>query len=148
MISKVFAILIFAVTFTFIIDHAEASGDMSKVRIEYGHSEIFTREDMDSAISIIKEQFNKWDGCELHSIRYTDDDYCNTENNVDWMNDLAESRGYKPIFTQCIAFFSDFHSPKDSSAQSSLNIDSEYTDWSWYLARTDGGDWRLMTFGY
>ena len=129
-------------------NYSEASGNVSKVKIVYSYSEIFTREDMNAAISIIKEQFIKWDGCELHSIRYTDDDYCNTEANIDWMNELAKSRGYETNFTQCIAFFSNFHSPKDVNAKTSLNIDSEYTDWSWYLARSDGGDWKLMTFGY
>ena len=129
-------------------NYSEANGDVSKAKIVYGYSEIFTHEDMNAAISIIKEQFIKWDGCELHSIRYTDDDYCNTEANIEWMNELAKSRGYETKFTQCIAFFSNFHSPKDVNAKTSLNIDSEYTDWSWYLARADSGDWKLMTFGY
>ena len=143
---KIFNIFILAILL--MINHSEASGDVSKVKIVYGYSEIFTHEDMDFAINIIKEHFSKWDGCELHSIRYTDDDYCNTEANINWMNELAESRGYEDNFTQCIAFFSNFHSPKDTSTKTSLNINSEYTDWTWYLARVDGGEWKLMTFGY
>ena len=147
---KIFAIIIVALILIVNarINHSEASGDVSKVRIDYGYSEVFTREDMDSAIAIIKENFSNGDGCELHSIRYTDDDYCNTEANIDWMNDLAEGRGYEPNFTQCIAFFSSFHSPKHSENVTSFNIDQEYEDWSWYLARIDDGDWQLMTFGY
>ena len=130
------------------INYSKASGNISKARIDYGYSEIFTRKDMDSAIAIIKSYFAKWDGCELHSIRYTDDDYCNTEANIKWMNELAEGRGYEENFTQCIAFFSNFHSPTDVNAKTSLNIDIEYSDWSWYLARVENGDWVLMTFGY
>ena len=138
-----------ALIIVFCCNAAEAAGDISKVRIDYGVSEIYTQEDMDSAIEIIKEKFSRWDGCELHSIRYTDDDYCNTKENINWMNDLAASQGYEPNFTQCIAFFSSFHSPKSSEDnKTAFNIDSEYEDWSWYLARSDGGEWKLMTFGY
>ena len=32
---------------------------------------------MNSAIQLIKEEFNAWDGCELHSITYSSDDECN-----------------------------------------------------------------------
>ena len=24
----------------------------------------------------------------------------------------------------------------------------EYTDWQWWLARSEGGDWELLTWGY
>ena len=40
----------------------------SKVTIDYGHSEIYSQEDMDAAIQLIKEDFSKWAGCELHKI--------------------------------------------------------------------------------
>ncbi len=26
--------------------------------------------------------------------------------------------------------------------------DEEYTDWQWWLARSDGGQWKLMSWGY
>ena len=146
--SKRIVAILFTITITFCCNLTEAAGDISKVRIVYGVSEIYSREDMDSAIAIIKEMFIRWDGCELHSIRYTDDDYCNTKKNIDWMNELAESRGYMPNFTQCIAFFSNFHSPKTDYNSTTFETDSEYEDWSWYLARTNGSEWKLITFGY
>lgn len=147
-VSKSIAAILLSMSIIFYYNLVEAAGDISKVKIVYGMSEIYSREDMDSAIAIIKEKFSKWDGCELHSIRYTDDDYCNTDKNINWMNELAESRGYVPNFTQCIAFFSSFHSPKSEENNTTFETDSEYEDWSWYLARTDGGEWKLITFGY
>lgn len=30
----------------------------------------------------------------------------------------------------------------------SYTSDEEYTDWSWWLARSDDGEWKLMTYGY
>ena len=52
----------------------------SEVTIDYGHSAIYSQEDMDSAIRLIKEEFSKWDGCELHGIAYSSDDECNADN--------------------------------------------------------------------
>ena len=145
---KMIAVTVLIISLTLYNNLTEAAGDVSKVKIIYGVSEIYSREDMDSAITLIKEMFSKWDGCELHTIRYTDDDYCNTEENIAWLNELAEGRDYEPNFTQCIAFFSSFHSPKSKDHNTTFNTDSEYEDWSWYLARSDGGEWKLVTFGY
>jgi len=45
-----------------------------------------------------------------------------------------------------IEFLSDYHSPVD--AVGAWEPDTEYTDWQWWLARTEGGEWELMTSGY
>ena len=31
---------------------------------------------------------------------------------------------------------------------SGFNPDEEYTDWQWWLARSEGGQWKLLTYGY
>lgn len=41
--------------------------------------------------------------------------------------------GYNSAYTECIKFYSDFHSLKSGSGL--LNPDCEYTDYQWYLAR-------------
>ena len=111
------------------------------VLIDYGNSELYTREDMDEAISLIREIFSGWEGCELHAVRYAGDDCCNQET-ISWMNSLKPGSGY----TQCIEFVSDFHSPLEDAG--AWEPDMEYTDWQWWLARTDGGSWELLTWGY
>lgn len=116
-----------------------------KVEIDYGSSELYTTEEMDEAIALILEEFNTWEGCEMHSIRYFSDE-CNSGEFVAWMNELAEAREPGTTFTQCIAFRSDFHSPVE--AYGSWEADQEYTNWEWWLAREDGGSWQLMTWGY
>ena len=50
--------------------------------------------------------------------------------------------------TECIMFECDFHSPKSDADAGGLNVDEEYTDWQWWLARSEGGRWKLMTWGY
>lgn len=117
----------------------------TEVTIDYGNSEIYSKDDMDSAIQQIKEEFNTWDGCELHSIAYSSDDECNADN-ISWMNELEEANDASETFTQCIMFTSEFHSPKDGGG--AWNSDYEYTSWQWWLARTDSGEWKLMTWGY
>ena len=122
-------------------------GCKSQVTIDYGTSALYTKEDMDEAIQLIRQEFDTWTGCELHSIRYTSDDNCN-DKNLTWMNDLAEARGEDRSFTQCIFFESSFHSPKKEKDAGAWNLDEEYTGWQWCLARTESGPWKLMTWGY
>ena len=125
---------------------AAASAGSPEVQIDYGASSLYSREDMDAAIDLIVKEFGSWEGCELHSISYSSDDECNTEDNISWMNNLEEANDAQEAFTQCIMFTSAFHSPKEGGG--AWNPDQEYTGWQWWLARSDGGEWKLMTWGY
>ena len=107
--------------------------------IDYGSSEIYSREDMDEAITLIKDRFYSWEGCKLYSIYYTDDSFCQRE--VDYVNTLADDG---VVYTECIVFRTRFRSPIFGGG--AWNANFEY-DWSWYLARTDGGEWELLTWG-
>ncbi len=113
--------------------------------VDYGTSELYSREEMDKAITEFKKEFENWDGCVLHSIRYAGDE-CNSEENIKWVNALKEGKNY----TQCIEFLTDFHSPTDEEQleDTAWEADKEYTDYQWWLARTDGGDWELVSWGY
>ena len=116
--------------------------NVREIDIDYGNSDIFSRSDMDAAIELIKNELATRDGCELHSISYSSDE-CNSEKNIIWMNDLSKENAE---FTQCIEFYSDFHSPKAGGG--AWNADYEYTNWQWWFARTESGEWNLMTWGY
>lgn len=61
-------------------------GNTKNLVIDYGTSSIYTKDDMDEAIDVIKKQFSSFEGCELHSLSYTSDDACNNEDNIAWMN--------------------------------------------------------------
>lgn len=117
----------------------------SDASIDYGKSELYTQEDMDAAIEKIQAEFSGWTGCEMHNIRYISDD-CNSGENIKWVNELKEGQNY----TQCIQFNSDFHSPvkEEDLKDTAWEADQEYKDYQWTLARTDGGDWELLTWGY
>ncbi len=110
--------------------------------VEYGNSDLYTKEEMDAAVAAIRAEFDTWDGCELRALRYAGDESASQEN-LDWMNELRKDG---EVFTQCIEFLSDFHT--SSEANSDLEADQEYQNWQWWLARSEGGDWQLMTWGY
>ena len=133
-------ILCFVIFFLFV---GCGKGDVSQVKIDYGTSSTYSKEEMDSAIDVIKKQFLLFGGCELHSLSYMSDEVCNNADNIDWMNDLRTDDN--EVFVQCIAFESSFRSPKKASGEWEPN--KEYT-WSWWLARSKDGEWKLMTWGF
>lgn len=111
------------------------------VSIDYGSSELYSREALDEAIMQIKCRFASFAGCELHSLRYAGD-ACNSEENIRWMNELDAGKNY----VQAVEFLSDFHSPREGGG--AWETDQEYQDWQWWLARTEEGGWQLLTWGY
>ena len=115
--------------------------DAPEVRIDYGTTGIYTRDDMDAAIEAVKAAFADFKGCGLHALRYADDT-CSSAENLAWMNSLGKHGPY----AQCICFKSDFRSPKNGGG--AWTPDTEYTDWDWWLARTEGGAWEVLTGGY
>ncbi len=111
-------------------------------KVDYGKSDIYTKEDMDKAIDAIMAEFDKWDGCVMKEIRFTDDKTC--EDNLSYVNELGN--GQK--FDQAIIFMSDFHSPVDPGENTAWEADKDYNDYNWILGRAEGGDWVLLTWGY
>ncbi len=104
---------------------------------------IFTDEDMNEAMELILKQFEGFEGCELHRLSYTSDEY-NTAENAAWLSSLCEGAAFRDV----MLFTCDFHSPSDPDSQTSLNLDEEYTDYQWWLAREEGGSWQLVSWGY
>ena len=137
---------IFALVLAFVcIIGISGCKDKTDVKIDYGSSKLYSKSDMDAAIELIEEEFDTWEGCELHTITYGGDDKCN-DKNVEWMNDLERANDNAETFTECIMFSSSFHSPKE--AVGAWTPDKEYEDWQWWLARSKDGSWKLMTWGY
>ena len=111
------------------------------VQIDYGTSDLYSREEMDSVIVQIKCKFAEWKDCELHAIRYAGDE-CSTEENLKWMNSLNEDGNYVKV----IEFLMDFHSPKEWGG--AWEPDHEYEDYQWWLAADEDGSWDIVTWGY
>ena len=112
-----------------------------QVEADLGFSSIYTEKDMNDAISKILAEFNSWEDVEMKNIRYAGDE-CNSKENIEWMNQLDPGRNY----TQCISFKTDFHTSKN--AKVAWKPDHDYTNYEWYLGRNEGGEWKLLTWGY
>ena len=108
--------------------------------IDYGASELYTEEELAEAAVQIKCRFASFAGCELHALRYAGDGV-NTPENLEWLNGLDEGNTY----TECIGFLGDFHSPAEGMG--AWAPDMEYTDYQWWLARTEEGGWQLLSWG-
>lgn len=106
----------------------------------YEGSAIYTHRDMESAFIMVENKFDTWEGCEMHNIRYAGD-ACVTEDNLKWMNELGGK-----TYRNCIEILTDFHSPVEGGG--AWEADTDYKDFQWWLARTDGGEWELLTWGY
>lgn len=115
--------------------------DVSKVMIDYGKSEVYSQLDMDLAIDVIKSEFRSWDGCILDSITYLGDKTASEQ--IDYCNEIADAKTYD----ECIVFTSVYHTSQfinDPVLEAGETIEG----WDWYLARTNGGEWDLVTYGY
>lgn len=113
-------------------------------KIDYGKSDIFSKEDMDSAIKVIIKEFNEMKGCKLYSLKYMGDDFC--KENINYANEVANELRKEKKFTECIVFTSTFRSPLLGGDAWIAN--EVYEGWEWYLARTENGSWELLTYGW
>lgn len=111
------------------------------VAINLGQSELYLKDELIEGMDLIRAQIAGWKGVELHSIRYAGDEN-STEENLAWLNG-HEGKSY----TECALFLTNFHSPAESD-ELSLNLDCEYEDYNWWLARENGGNWALVDSGY
>ncbi len=134
---KKLTILLAVILSTFLL--YSCRGNVSSVSIDYGDSQIYTKQDMDDAISLIKAEFKEFDGCVLHSLKFAGDTKC--KNNIEYCNSLDKDAN----FSECMIFTSSFQTPKNGDG--AWSGDTEY-DWEWYLARNTNGKWELLTYGY
>ena len=135
---KIAITIIIAIVFA--VSAISAYVNIMPVFIDRGSSELYYQDDMNAAIKIIKDKINSWHGCRLYSLSFKGDEYCSNE--LDYCNSLNQDG--EP-FTECIVFNSCFCSPIWGGGGFENN--SLYF-WDWYLARTENGQWQLLTWGY
>ena len=111
--------------------------------VDYGTSELYSKEDMDSAIAAIMNEFNnEWQvKCEMHKIYYAGDEISQNEL---WHVQLSSVAP----FTQSLVMYSDFHSPVNPEEAGAFDPDQEYTNYNWILWREEGGEWIVVDRWY
>ena len=128
--------IMFCVLFVFTLGACGENSDQIKTR--YVASEIYSDEDIDAAIDVIKKEFeNGWKGCTLTEIYYAGDDI--SKEHQDW----ADRNNADEVIVLMSSFDVD-----SSGGDGSLNPDTTYDDWNWILVRTKDGQWQHVDHGY
>ncbi|MBE5959467.1 MAG: M56 family metallopeptidase [Lachnospiraceae bacterium] len=152
LIVTFFIIICAGATVCFATSQKTLKFDTSKVKVDYGKSEIYSKSEMNEAINIIYKKFSSWNVGELQSIEYSTDSAAKDEFNVKWLQSLLNARREKDEeldeeLDECILFKSSFHTTKDAIYEG-FNEDADYVDWQWWLGRSKGGEWKLISWGY
>ena len=108
--------------------------------IDCGESVIYTKEDRQSAARLISDTVNSFEGCKLYAVKYEGDEV--SQKNLEYCNSLAADG---VTYSESIVFTSYFRSPIFNAGARNPN---DLYSWSWYLARTNGGEWEILTYGY
>ncbi len=106
--------------------------------IDYGESELFSLSERKAAAMLVKEKVNGFQGCKLYSIRY--------EGDASSLKEAERQNRQNPgKYTDVIVFQSFFRSPITGGGAWEAN---QIYSWSWIVGRTDGGAWKLISWGY
>lgn len=135
--KKIFTILLLMLTLLSVVSCYSSTGDVKNVEIDYGKSTLYSKQDMDSAIDVIKEQFISLRGFKLNTVTYVGD-----ETSLEY----AEYY-YDKGFDEYIVFNSSFHTAKHDAEEQGFNSDSLYENWYWYLGRNENGKWQKIDCG-
>lgn len=113
-------------------------GKISEATTHSVDSEMYSQEDIASAIDVIKKEFkSNWKGCTLKEIYYAGDD--SSIAYQDW----AERNDTDEVIVLLSSFDVD-----SSGGDGSLNPNSTYNGWKWILVRENGGKWQHVDHGY
>ena len=108
--------------------------------IDCGESALYTKEERQDAAKLISDTVESFEGCKLYAVKYEGDDV--SKKNLKYCNSLAADG---VTYSESIVFTSYFRSPIFNAGAWNPN---DLYSWSWYLARTNGGEWEILTYGY
>ena len=118
--------------------HSFEDGDVSNVKIIPIESEIYSNEEINSAIDVILKEFKEnYNGCSLLEIKYIGDEKNN--DYIDWTTRHNKS--------EVIVFISNFK-VGPNAGDGVLNPNSEYEGYSWILVRNENENWIYVDGGY
>lgn len=110
---------------------------LKPVSYKYAESDLFSEDDIRSAMDCVKTDFKSLHGCKLFSLSYYGD--AKTYQEID----RRERQG--PQYDEYIVISSVFLSPL--TGISSWNNGEIYT-WDWILGRNANGEWVVIDKGY
>ncbi len=113
-------------------------GNVKNVQIGAFTSDIYSDAEIDSAIDVAVDYFQKqFDGCTLTEITYSGD------GELENWKEFAGRHQMDEVIVLDSAFDVD-----SFGGDGSLNPNSTYTGWKWILGRTRNGEWKHLDHGY
>ena len=82
-------------------------GNVENVVIDNGDSKLYTTEEIDDVVDLVKDEFKTLDGCTLYTLSYAGDEW--SEREKDYRNSGQEETKY----VSCIVLNSSFCSPRN-----------------------------------
>lgn len=117
---------------------SSCGGNVKNINIIEVESNRYTSDDINSAIKVIINEFDKsWNGCTLKEIYYAGDEA--SHNHQDW----ADRNDADEVIVLLSSFDVD-----SSGGDGSLNPNSTYDNWNWILVRNTDGKWIHVDHGY
>jgi len=135
---SIFIIVAFVVVMCLIVIPLPTS--VKNADVDYQTSQIFTRDDMDEAIAVVKAEFKEMDcfeGCKMDKIVYDGDETSlrELESLKERNLDYDECILFKTYYTRSkIACFKDSWGPEEGM-------------FIFWLGRKDGGNWGIVSSG-
>lgn len=111
--------------------------------VDYWTSDNYSLEELSSAVETIMDTIkNEWNvKVDMKEIRYLWDAKASSE--LDYCKSLNAE------VEDCVVFTSDFFIPEqDAVMAGAFEPNTTLTDYEWYLGRTAGGEWNVLTAGY
>lgn len=113
-------------------------GNVANVKVVPVQSNIYTDEDINSAIKTVLRYFrSEFSGCTLKEIQYIGDEYA--EDFSEWVKQYKEHEAIVLISTFDV---------DSSGGDGSFEPNSTYSNWNWILVRNRNGSWRHVDHGY
>lgn len=109
--------------------------------VDFWESDIYSELDLQNAVDTIYGVINyDWEFPFTDvKISYMWDDF--SKDNLNYCKEMSDANNLN-AWDECIVFTSSFHTPKDSLV---LDPDSDISDYTWYLGRAKGWEWKILT---
>ena len=104
-----------------------------------GASEVYSQEDLQAAVDKIVNYFDVT--VEFQQIFYQWDE--------ESANQLSYCQELNPEVDECVFFKTNFYIPEqDAEMAGAFEPNTTLTDYQWYLGRSNGWEWNVLTAGY
>lgn len=108
---------------------------------------LYSEEDLAAAEAVIKDAFENTITVKVENVelKYLWDEKSTSE--LDYCKEFEEKAGI--TIDECVVFSSDFYIPEqDAEMAWAFEPNKTITGYQWYLGRTKGWEWKVLTFGY